>query len=71
MCVVCGTVVKSAIIWQAHVNKRSHLENLTRLKQKQQQVWTVMPVLYFNDDNDVQDYISSTGVLMIAFSFLV
>ncbi|XP_037777322.1 zinc finger protein 830-like [Penaeus monodon] len=38
MCIVCGTVVKSAIIWQAHVNKRSHLENLTRLKQKQQQL---------------------------------
>ncbi|XP_045606620.1 zinc finger protein 830 [Procambarus clarkii] len=38
MCVVCGTVVKSAIIWQAHVNKRSHLENLTSLKKKQQQL---------------------------------
>ncbi|KAK3871309.1 hypothetical protein Pcinc_023535 [Petrolisthes cinctipes] len=38
MCVVCGTVVKSAIIWQAHVNKRSHQENLTNLKQKQQQL---------------------------------
>ncbi|XP_071532950.1 zinc finger protein 830 [Panulirus ornatus] len=38
MCVVCGTVVKSAIIWQAHVNKRSHLENLAALKKKQQQL---------------------------------
>lgn len=38
MCVVCGTTVKSAIIWQAHVNKRSHQENLTALKKKQQQL---------------------------------
>ncbi|KAK7067250.1 hypothetical protein SK128_020015 [Halocaridina rubra] len=36
MCIVCGTPVKSAIIWQAHVNKRSHLENLVALKKKQQ-----------------------------------
>ncbi|XP_069937697.1 zinc finger protein 830 isoform X2 [Cherax quadricarinatus] len=38
MCIVCGTVVKSVIIWQAHVNKRSHLENLAALKKKQQQL---------------------------------
>ncbi|KAG0711767.1 Zinc finger protein 830 [Chionoecetes opilio] len=40
MCIVCGTTVKSAIIWQAHVNKRSHQENLTALKKKQQQLNT-------------------------------
>lgn len=41
MCVVCGTTVKSAIIWQAHVNKRSHQENLAALKKKQQQLNTI------------------------------
>jgi len=38
MCIVCGVPVKSAIIWQAHVNKRSHLESLVKLKQKQKQL---------------------------------
>lgn len=38
MCIVCGVPVKSAIIWQAHINKRSHLENLIKLKQKQKQL---------------------------------
>lgn len=35
MCVVCGCRVTSAIVWQAHVAKKSHLENLANLKQKQ------------------------------------
>ncbi|XP_064080539.1 zinc finger protein 830-like [Macrobrachium nipponense] len=38
MCIVCGTIVKSAIIWQAHVIKRSHLENLASLQKKQKQI---------------------------------
>lgn len=38
MCIVCSVPVKSAIIWQAHINKRSHLENLIKLKQKQKQL---------------------------------
>ncbi|RXG57999.1 Zinc finger protein [Armadillidium vulgare] len=38
MCIVCGIPVKSKIIWQAHVNKRSHKENLTRLKEKQEKL---------------------------------
>ncbi|XP_076049239.1 zinc finger protein 830 [Oratosquilla oratoria] len=38
MCIVCGVPVKSAIVWQAHINKRSHLENFVKLKQKQQQL---------------------------------
>lgn len=38
MCIVCGVPVKSKIIWQAHINKRSHKENLSRLKEKQEKV---------------------------------
>ena len=38
MCVVCGIEVKSAIIWKAHVNKKSHLDNLKNLQEKQEKV---------------------------------
>ncbi|XP_018021586.1 zinc finger protein 830 [Hyalella azteca] len=36
MCVVCGCVVKSAILWQSHVIKKSHIDNLKNLQEKQQ-----------------------------------
>lgn len=34
-CVVCGIVIKSEILWKAHVLKKSHKENLDKLKQAQ------------------------------------
>ncbi|KAF2357212.1 Zinc finger C2H2-type [Trinorchestia longiramus] len=35
MCIVCGCPVKSAILWQSHIIKKSHIENLKNLKEKQ------------------------------------
>lgn len=35
MCVVCGCRVTSAIVWHTHIAKKSHLDNLQNLKQKQ------------------------------------
>jgi len=35
-CIVCGVVVKSEIIWKAHVAKKSHIENLKSLKQRRE-----------------------------------
>ncbi|KAB7503750.1 Zinc finger protein [Armadillidium nasatum] len=48
MCIVCGIPVKSKIIWQAHVNKRSHKENLTRLKEKQEKVFNILNIFLAN-----------------------
>lgn len=36
MCIVCGCHIKSAIVWQAHIAKKSHTENLKKLQQHQQ-----------------------------------
>lgn len=33
-CIICNQVVKSELVWNAHVNSRSHLENKNKLKSK-------------------------------------
>jgi hypothetical protein len=36
ICIVCNQVVKSELVWNAHVNSKLHLENKNKLKSKLQ-----------------------------------
>ena len=33
-CIVCNQVVKSELLWNAHINTKAHLENKAKLKSK-------------------------------------
>ena len=33
-CIVCNQVIKSELLWNAHINTKAHLENKAKLKSK-------------------------------------